>query len=69
MKEEWYLSSEQVEFLERVIQRIEQGWDKYSLSTMRGLKDTIRSGHYGSSQRIYLNSIREDYIKDFITTI
>lgn len=65
MKEEWYLSTEQVTFLYRVIDKIEEGWDKYSVSTMRGLSDTIHAGFYGSSQRIYLNKVREDWIKDF----
>ena len=65
MKEEWYFSIEQIRFLEKVMNKIEGGWDKYSLSTMRGIQDSIRGGYYGSSQRIYLNSIREDYIRDF----
>lgn len=65
MKEEWYFSIEQIKFLEKVMNKIEGGWDKYSHSTMRGIQDSIRGGYYGSSQRIYLNSIREDYIKDF----
>ena len=65
MKEEWYLSLEQIRFLDKICKCIEGGWDKYSISTVRGIKDTIRSGYYGSSQRIYLNSVREDYIKDF----
>ena len=65
MKEEWYFTSEQVEFLKKVCEKIEGGWDKYSISTMRGITGSIREGYYGSSQRMYLNSIREDYIKDF----
>ena len=65
MKEEWYLSLEQVRFLNKICKLIDFGWNKYSVSTKRGIEDTIRSGYYGSSQRIYLNSIREDYIKDF----
>ena len=65
MKEEWYFSVEQLRFLQKVMEKIEGGWDKYSISTKRGIEDTIRSGYYGSSQRIYLNHIREDYIKDF----
>lgn len=65
MKEEWYLSLEQISFLDKVCKEIEGGWDKYSISTVRGIKDTIRSGFYGKTQQRYLNHIRKDYIKDF----
>jgi len=65
MKEEWYLTKKQIRFLDKVVKKIEGGWDVYSLSTIRGIKDTISSGYYGSSQRAYLNNVRKDYIISF----
>ena len=69
MKEQrWYISHLQLIFLDKVIQKIEGGWDRYSTSTKFGIQDIIRGGYYGESQQRYLNKIREDYIRDFCTT-
>ena len=67
MKEEkWYLDENQIKWLSKVSKLIYKGkWDKYSISTHRGIVDIMKKGTYTESQRIYIRGIREDYIKDF----
>ena len=70
MKEQrWYLDNNQILWLSKVSKLIYKGkWDRYSIATHRGIVDIIREGYYGESAQRYLNTIREDYIKDFCTT-
>lgn len=67
MKEDkWYLSGHQIRWLSKVSKLIYKGkWDKYSIATHRSIVDIIKKGTYSESQRMYIRSIREDYIKDF----
>ena len=68
MKEEWYLSTTQTILLEKICRKIELGWPKYGSATLLGLKDIIKKGTYLKIHRNFLNTIREDYIKEFCTT-
>lgn len=69
MKEIRYnLSSLQRIFLEKVIQKIEGGWDRYGKFTAKGINELLDEGKYKESTRKFLNIIREDYIKEFCTT-
>ena len=65
MKEKKYwLSQEQIEFLEKMIRRIERGWDLYSFNTISGLEDILDMGYYKDNQRSWLVNMRWDYITD-----
>ena len=65
MKEKKYwLSQEQIEFLEKMIRRIERGWDLYSFNTISGLEDILDMGYYKDNQRGWLVNMRWDYITD-----
>ena len=69
MKEKKYwLTGEQIGFLETMILKIEKGWSLYSLSTLVGLEDIIDKGYYKDNQREWLVTMREDYIDSFCTT-
>ena len=65
MKEKKYwLSQEQIEFLEKMILKIERGWDLYSFNTISGLEDILDMGYYKDNQRSWLVNMRWDYITD-----
>lgn len=67
MKEiKFSLSTPQRIFLEKVIHRMESGrFNIYGSFTIRGLKDIIDSGYYTEGNQNWLNSMREDYLKEF----
>ena len=65
MKEEFDLSTTQTILLEKICRKIELGWSNYGSNTLLGLKDIIRRGTYLGIHKNFLNTIREDYIKDF----
>ena len=70
MKEERYdLTTLQRIFLEKVIQKIEGGWDKYSWNTQQGIQRTLDRGTYDKGNKEFYNELRKDYIKDFIRVI
>ena len=63
MKEKkYYLTEEQIRFLEKMIWRIEEGWDLYSFNTIAGLDDILDMGYYKDNQRGWLQNMRLDYI-------
>ena len=65
MKEKKYnLTAEQIRFLEKMICRIEEGWDLYSFNTISGLEDILDMGYYKDNQRSWLVNMRWDYITD-----
>ena len=70
MKEKKYwLSVEQIRFLERIIDKIDEGWSQlYGYNTRIGLEDILDLGYYKDNQREWLLSIREDYILTFTDT-
>ena len=67
MKEErWYLDRGQMEWLSKVCKKISEGkWDRYSVATQRGIVDIMKRGSYTEGQRLYLNTIRRDWVNDF----
>ena len=66
MKEKKYwLTREQIKFLESCMLRIDGGWSQYSYTTRTGLEDILNLGYYSDSQREWLLCIRGDYIKTF----
>ena len=65
MKEKKYwLTGEQIGFLEKMILKIERGWSLYSLYTINGLEDILDRGYYKDNQREWLINMRWDYITD-----
>ena len=70
MKEKKYwLTSEQINFLEMIIHKIDSGWSQlYGYNTRIGLEDILDIGYYKDNQREWLQCIREDYILTFTDT-
>ena len=65
MKEQWDLSTEQITFLYRVIDKIDSGWSLYSYNTKRGIQRCIDRGTYDRGNKEYYNELRKDYIESF----
>ncbi len=68
MKEErHYLDTPQIRFIEKVITKIDsKRWENvYSGNTSHGLRDIIQKGFYTPTQKDWLITMREDYIKYF----
>lgn len=67
MKEKrWYLDTLQIRFLEKMMHKIARGkWKSFGDSTLEGLSSIIQSTYYTDSQKSWLMSMREDYIKEF----
>lgn len=69
MKEKKYwLHDKQIEFLERIMKKIDEGWSLYSYTTRVGIEDILDMGYYKDNQREWLRSMRKDYIDSFCTT-
>ena len=69
MKEKKYwLTGEQIRFLEKFMKKIDEGWHLYSYNTRCGIEDILHMGYYKDSQRNWLVSMRGDYIDSFCTT-
>ena len=65
MKEEFDLSTTQIILLEKICRKIELGWSNYGSNTLLGLREIIKEGTYLKIHQSFLNTIREDYIRDF----
>lgn len=67
MKEKrWYLDTLQIRFLEKMMHKIARGkWKSFGDSTLEGLSSIIQSTYYTDSQKSWLMSMREEYIKEF----
>ena len=67
MKEKKYwLTEPQIEFLEKMMKKIDEGWELYSYKTRCGLEDILDSGYYNDWKKDWLVNMREDYIDSFI---
>lgn len=67
MKEKKYWLTElQIKFLEKFMNKIDNGWHLYSYNTRRGIEDILDCGYYKDNQRDWLRSMRLDYIDSFI---
>ena len=67
MKEKKYwLTEKQVEFLEKFMKKIDEGWHLYSYTTRCNIEDILDRGYYKDEQRNWLGSMRLDYISSFL---
>jgi len=67
MKEKKYwLTDNQIEFLEKMMKKIDEGWELYSYKTRCGLEDILHAGYYNDWKRDWLLNMREDYISSFL---
>jgi hypothetical protein len=67
MKEKKYwLTDNQIQFLERFMKKIDNGWHLYSYTTRCGIEDILDCGYYKDNQKDWLRSMRLDYIDSFI---
>jgi len=67
MKEErHYIDTLQSRFIDKMIDKIDRGvWNLYSRDTSHGLTSILQRGFYTPSQKGWLITMREDYIKSF----
>ena len=67
MKEQKYwLTDKQIQFLERFMKKIDNGWHLYSYTTRCNIEDILDCGYYKDNQTDWLRSMRLDYIDSFI---
>ena len=53
MKEKKYWLTElQIKFLEKLMKKIDDGWDLYSYNTRCGIEDILDCGYYKDNQRL-----------------
>ena len=67
MKEQKYwLTDNQIKFLERFMKKIDNGWILYSYTTRCSIEDILDCGYYKDNQKDWLKSMRLDYIDSFV---
>ena len=66
MKEEkHYLDTLQIRFIDKMIRKIDGGWDIYGETSLEALTSIKEKTYYTPSQKSWLMSMRLDYITSF----
>lgn len=67
IEKKYWLTEEQILFIEKLMDKIDSGWSIYSYSTRRGLEDILDMGYYKDNQREWLQNMRMDYVETYLT--
>lgn len=67
IEKKYWLTEEQILFIEKLMDKIDSGWSIYSYSTHRGLEDILDMGYYKDNQREWLQNMRMDYVETYLT--
>ena len=67
IEKKYWLTEEQILFIEKLMDKIDSGWSIYSYSTRCGLEDILDMGYYKDNQREWLQNMRMDYVETYLT--